>query len=173
MAPPEDLVAFCTREHPRLVGSLDLYCGDLGVAEELADEALIRVCDNWEKVRVMTAPGAWAHRVAMNLANSYYRRKKAERRAVARAAARTQLVHEDPDAADAHALREALHLLPPRQRTVIVLRYYLDLPPAEIAEFTNNTPGAVRTLTSRAIAALRRELGEGAIAHLEEVPDAT
>ena len=72
---------FCTAEYPRLLGTLTLYCNDRGVAEELAQEALARACVSWPKVRGMDAPGAWIHRVAMNLANSHFRRRGAERRA--------------------------------------------------------------------------------------------
>ena len=79
---PEDLARFCREQRPQLVGSLGLYCGDVGLAEELANEALARVCRDWNHVRDLERPGAWAHRVAMNLANSWFRRRGAERRAV-------------------------------------------------------------------------------------------
>src|SRR5680860_1449248 len=79
-----ELVAFCEREHPRLVGALSLYTNNTAVAEELAQEALVRVMDAWPRVRTMAAPGAWAHRVAMNLAASWFRRRSVERRALAR-----------------------------------------------------------------------------------------
>lgn len=83
-APPDDLSAFCQREHPRLVGALSLYCGDALLAQELAQEALVRVCQRWEQVHAKGSPQAWAHRVALNLAHSWYRRRSAERRALAR-----------------------------------------------------------------------------------------
>ena len=75
------LEAFCRAEYPRLVGMLDLYCGDLGVAEELAQEALTRVYRHWKKVSALDKPEAWVRRVAINLANSHFRRRKAERKA--------------------------------------------------------------------------------------------
>lgn len=49
------------------------------VAEDLAQDALLKACGRWSKVSTMTVPGAWLHRVAINLANSYFRRRKAER----------------------------------------------------------------------------------------------
>lgn len=55
------LVAFCEREHPRLVGALSLYLNNPSLAEEFAQEALIRVMDAWPRVRQMPAPGAYAH----------------------------------------------------------------------------------------------------------------
>lgn len=48
---PEDLAAFCEREYPRLVGTLSLYCGDVLLAEELAQEALARACSRWGACR--------------------------------------------------------------------------------------------------------------------------
>lgn len=71
----------CTQLEPRLIGTLTLYCGDRGVAEELAQETLVRLLDRWEQVRALDHPAAWAHRVAINLANSRFRRLRAERRA--------------------------------------------------------------------------------------------
>jgi DNA-directed RNA polymerase specialized sigma24 family protein len=99
---PDDvaLVAFCEREHSRLVGALSLYLNDPLLAEELAHEALIRIMDAWPRVSAMAAPGAYAHRVAMNLANSWFRRKAAERRALRHLEDRQR--HDDgPDVADA------------------------------------------------------------------------
>jgi DNA-directed RNA polymerase specialized sigma24 family protein len=71
---PTDLTEFCEAEWPRLVGSLSLYTGDADLAEELAQEAVARVCRHWRRVRTMDAPAAWLHRVARNLAHSHFRR---------------------------------------------------------------------------------------------------
>lgn len=172
VAPPEELAVFCTREHPRLVGALALYCGDRAIAEELAEEAIVRVCEHWEEVRRMRAPGAWVHRVAMNLANSHFRRRRAERRALRRAAGGETDHHRDPDAGDAVALHRALRLLPPKERAAVVLRYYLDLPSSEAADLVGSTPGAVRVATHRGLNRLRELLGDPAVFELEEATDA-
>jgi DNA-directed RNA polymerase specialized sigma24 family protein len=68
-----ELESVCATEYQRLVGTLTLYCGSHAVAQELAQEALIRVCQHWNRVRRLQNPGAWANRVAMNLANSHIR----------------------------------------------------------------------------------------------------
>lgn len=115
------LAEFCRREHPRLVGALSLYCGDPGVAEELAQEALIRAADRWAQVGQMAAPGAWVHRVAMNLCGSWFRRKRADRRAIARVGAERPYPPAGVDG-DAVAVREAVARLPVRHRRVVVLR---------------------------------------------------
>lgn len=59
MEVPTELVAFCRREYPRILGSLRLYTGDPHLAEELAQDAFVRVCRDWERVRAMASPGAW------------------------------------------------------------------------------------------------------------------
>src|SRR5687768_13383272 len=102
----EDLAGFCRREYPRLVGTLDLYCGDVDVAEELAQEALARACAQWRRVAGMAAPGAWVHRVAINLANSRFRRLAAQRRAEARTG--NTDASRGPDIADSVAIRTAV-----------------------------------------------------------------
>lgn len=150
---PPDLTTFCREEEPRLIGALSLYTGDRYLAEELAQEALLAACRNWDRVRLMEAPGAWTHRAAMNLANSHFRRLRAERRALRRRD------HEDsyvsPDIATAVPVRDAVAGLPADQRAAIVLRYYVDLSAEQTGEVLGRSAEAVRALTHRAIVALR------------------
>lgn len=157
--PPDDLVALCRAEHPRLVRALDLVTGDLAVAEELAQEALVRLWQRWPAVRRHDRPAAWLHRVGMNLAISAHRRRGAERRALARAASRAATEPAGAIEAPDPVLRAALARLPDGQRAAVVLRYLLDLPVADVAIALDLTPGAVRALTFRAVAALRSDLG--------------
>jgi RNA polymerase sigma factor (sigma-70 family) len=155
---PDALGVFCRREHPRLVGTLSLYCGDVALAEELAQEALYRACREWSKVSMMAAPGAWVHRVAINLANSAYRRRLAARRA---SHALHVLGHDDAythDQATAMAVRQAVAALPARQRAAIVLRHFSGYSVAETAELLGVSEGAVKQLTHRAAATLRDRL---------------
>ena len=153
-----DLTDFCQAQYPRLVGTLALYCGDRLVAEELAQETLARVCAQWTRVSDMTAPAGWTHRVAINLANSRFRRLAAERRAKERAEAGSSSADDIDDIdnlADAVAIRTAVSRLPVRQRTALVLRYYADLPVEQVATHLRTTPGAVHQLTHRALETLR------------------
>lgn len=154
MVDEEDLRAFCAHEHPRLVRALSLQCRDVAVAEELAQEALVRACERWSDVGDMASPGAWVQRVAVNLSRSWYRRRQAERRARARHGAVLD-THVDPDLADALAVRAAIAGLPAAQRSVLALRFYLNLSVAETAAVLGCSPGAVKQHSSRAIAALR------------------
>lgn len=146
--------AFCRRERPRLVGALTLYCGDVLLAEEVAQEALLAACRDWSRLQRMRAPGAWAHRVAMNIVNSAIRRRYAERRALRRHGPDRDR-YELPDVASAVRVREAVRKLPDDQRAVVVLRFYADLSAAEVGEVMGRTSEAVRALTHRAVVALR------------------
>lgn len=150
----------CTQLEPGLIGALTLYCGDRFVAEELAQETLVRLLDRWGQVQHMASPAAWAHRVAINLANSRFRRLRAERRARQRLEGHAVQAHSDDmhgvDVAAHIAVREAVCRLPKRQRTALVLRYYADLPVTEVATLMDCSPGTVKSLTHHAIDALRQ-----------------
>lgn len=164
-----EFAAFCAEEHPRLVGALSLYCGDRALAEELAQDALSRAFRDWTKVRRFGAPGAWTHRVAINLANSYFRRAAAEARAKRRLQDDEQ-APPDPgiDQAIALDIRRAVASLPRRQRTALILRYYVDLSVRDVAVAMDCPEGTVKTLTSKAIEALRQDMS---LHELKEVRD--
>lgn len=167
---PQDraLVAFCEREHPRLVGALSLYTGSPAAAEELAQETLVRVMDAWPRVREMAAPGAWAHRVGMNLATSWFRRRTAERRALSRLG--DAVSWHDEDVAAVVAVRGAMAQLPDRQRRCVVLRHYLGYPLGTTASVLGISEEAAASLTYRAMRALRQHLEDDPTP--QEVPDA-
>lgn len=151
-----ELEDFCRAQHPRLVGLLSLYCGHGDVAHELSQEALARACRDWSKVRRHHEPAAWLTRVALNLANSYFRRRAAEARALTRIDDR---VTREPSLSDAIALREALQGLPKRQRAVLVLRFFEDLSVHQTAVLLQIPEGTVKTLTYKGVRALREEPG--------------
>lgn len=151
-APPE-LAAFCHREYPRLVGALGLYCGDRHLAEDLAQEAIVRVCADWQRVSGMASPSGWTHRVAINLANSHYRRRGLHRRMTHLVAAAD---HDDgPDVGQRVDVLRALGTLRPRYRTVLILRHYLGHSTAETAHLMSIPEGTVKSLLSRALEQLR------------------
>lgn len=162
------LVDFCKAQYPRLVGLLGLYCGDRGVAEELAQETLARVWRKWPKVHHLDRPDAWAQRVAINLANSHLRRRVAERKA------RTRIVpprHAELPAVDvAITVRQAVAALPRRQREAVLFHYYLDLPLTEVAESMGTTVSGAKSLLHRAVGRLR---SGGYVTDPKEVVDVT
>ena len=149
--------AFCQAEHPRLLAALTLYTGDRDLAAELAQEALARAHRNWPAVSQMESPGGWAHRVAVNLANSALRRRRYERAAAARAAARLPVgrVDRPPSGEGAAEVRAALARLPRRQREALLLRFLLDLSVEETAQRMGCAAGTVRALTAQGVGRLR------------------
>jgi RNA polymerase sigma factor (sigma-70 family) len=114
----------------------------------------------------MSSPEAWTFRVALNLANSYWRRLAAERKAKARLGGHAP--HADPDLAEAVAVRQALARLPKKQRSVLVLRFWADLSVREVAETMGIPEGTVKTVTRRALKRLRDDMNP---VELKEVPN--
>lgn len=158
---PPDLVAFCDEMYPRLVRMLSLYTGDVHVAEELAQEALVRASSRWSQVATYDRPDAWVLRVARNLATSAWRRRQAARRAATRDG-RPDVTSEPVDVATVHTVREALARLSAADREVLVLRHHLDWSVADVAEELRISESAVRSRTKRAADRLRDELRESA-----------
>ena len=137
-----------------------LMAGDRGEAEDLVQECLLRLARKWPRVRSMEHPGAYARRVLFNLILDGGRQ---------RARRRTELVavevtdgrgaSDETAALEAHLeLVEALGGLPARQRAVLVLRYFADLPEAEVASILDCSLGTVKSSTSRGLERLRQNL---------------
>jgi RNA polymerase sigma-70 factor (sigma-E family) len=134
-----------------------LLTGSWSEGEELAQEALARTYRQWPRVRRGGQhPGAYARRVLVNRHRSLLRRALVE----ARHALRTHAAEGyQPDLGeDAMVLWAAVRRLPERQRAVLVLRYYEDLPEAEVARLLRLPLGTVKSLAHRALARLRAEL---------------
>ncbi|HEY4377261.1 MAG TPA: SigE family RNA polymerase sigma factor [Acidimicrobiales bacterium] len=148
---PDD---FCRAIHPRLVGSLRLYLGEPELAEELAQDALVRVVERWTQVSAMDGPEAWTYRVAFNLARSVLRRRIAERRARSRSE-RRPTSSWNVDVAEVLSVRAAIAALPARQRQAVVLRYYGDLTLDQVAEAMGCRLGTVKAHLHQAHASLR------------------
>jgi RNA polymerase sigma factor (sigma-70 family) len=150
----DDPAGFCRDIRDRLVGSLTLYCGDRGVAEELAQEALVRAWERWDRVGAMASPEAWTYRTAFNLASSWGRRRSAERRAHRRSVRDDEAVV--PDTPTIEAVKAAVTELPAKQRAAVVCRFYLAMTVAETAELLGCAEGTVKSATHQALASLRR-----------------
>lgn len=156
-----ELRDFCAAEYPRLVAALRLSCGGDGhLAEEFAQEALARLCRDWQRVRRGPSPRAWLYRVAFNLARSHWRRLAVRRRVEPRLVSDDDTADHAGAVVDRHDVRCALTRLSDRERTVIVLRHFLDLPVAETAVTLGASEQAVRNLNHRALRKLRAALSD-------------
>jgi len=132
----------------RAYGVAYVVLGDRGESEDVAQETLARALVRWKKVSAYAEP--WVVRVAGNLAIDRVRKRR--RTGAFRA--------EDVPGVDAQRvdLQRALVALSPKQREVVILRYLVDLPEAEVAETLGCSVGTVKTHASRGLAALRKSL---------------
>ncbi len=161
-----ELEAFIARMSGPLVGSLTLVVGERAVAEELAQDALAKAAVRWPTISGYDWPEAWVYRVALNDARSWFRRRSAERRALQQLAAVRPVCDTGPDAVSLEmVLREAVTALPARQREVVACRFYADMDVAATARAMRCAEGTVKSLTHRAVTALR------AAGVIEEVTD--
>jgi RNA polymerase sigma-70 factor (ECF subfamily) len=154
----DQFVAFFNSERNRVFGSLVLYLGDRGVAEEITQEAFARALVRWKTVSQADRPDAWVYSVAFNLSKSHLRRTHAERRARTRLGSREE-AGRDSDIAMIVTVRTAILSLPRRERIAIVLRYYVDLQIRDIALIMNCPEGTVKTLIHRSVKLLERQIG--------------
>ena len=156
----ETFDAFYTREFPRMVALVYAITGQRFVAEELAQEALMRAYRAWERVAGYDKPGAWLRRVTVNLATSHLRRRLIEAKALALLAMRLRTPLDDHPESD-RELWNAVTALPVRQREAFALYYVDGLDVAEIAEVLDVAESTVRTHLQRArhavLAAMGRE----------------
>jgi RNA polymerase sigma factor (sigma-70 family) len=156
MSAGREAAEFCTELRPRLVGSLVLFCGDRSLGEELAQEAIVRALERWDRVRYLACPEAWVFRVGFNLARSSRQRRIAEQRATQRLAARGEGHTPLPDTPTAVTVRSAVEGLPPRQRAVIIARFYAGMDIKTTAATLGCAEGTVKALSHKAMLRLRR-----------------
>ena len=139
-----------------------LLTGDLWLAEDLVQDAFVKLAGRLVHLRDEAAFDAYLRKTIVNLSRSYFRRKRVERSYLERvrgeirsdAVARPERLVEEHD-----ELWRALSQLSHRQRAAIVLRFYEDLSEVEVAEMLNCAPGTVKSLVSRGLDRLRGEVG--------------
>jgi len=137
-----------------------LLVGDPGLAEDLVQTALAKTYAAWPTVRDVRAAPGYARTTLVNTAASWFR-KRSWRNEVPTTTL-PEVSHQD-DPSVRPAVLEALAHLPPRQRAVVVLRFYEDLSVAETAHALACSDGTVKSQTSKALDTLRRLLGEAVV----------
>ena len=136
-----------------------LLTGDRGQAEDLVQEAFVRVIGRFGHLRVPDAFEAYLRRTIVNLHTSSLRRRRLERAYLERAASGTERSAPPPDVGAREDLWRALDGLTPRQRAAIVLRFYEDLSERDTAALLRCSPAAVKSLVARAMETLRARIG--------------
>jgi RNA polymerase sigma-70 factor (sigma-E family) len=142
-------------QYERLLRAMYLATGDRHEAEDLAQDAFVRVYERWERVRALEDPVGYLYRVALNA-----RRSRLRRLAIAaRKAVRPDPPPDHEEAAGARdVVRRALGELPAGQRDAVVLIEWLGLTDRQAAGILGVSAGAVRTRLHRARSALRESL---------------
>jgi RNA polymerase sigma factor (sigma-70 family) len=142
----------------RAVGLAALLTGDRYLAEDIGHDAFLKVAGRFGELRDPRAFGAYLRRTVVNMCRARTRRLGRERKALEQEV-RNEAVDPDRTSEDRDELWPAIQGLPYRQRVAVVLRYWDDLPEAQIAETMRCSPRAVNALLSRAMATLRSQVG--------------
>jgi RNA polymerase sigma-70 factor (sigma-E family) len=137
-----------------------MMCGDWHKADDHAQAAFVALHRNWRKIRDPRAVDGWMRRTLTRSVIDESRRPWRRERSTAE--------HTDvlaiPPAADAMATRQVLvdglRTVPPRQRAVLVLRFFEGLDVAETAKAMGCSEGTVKSQTARGLEALRSSLGD-------------
>jgi len=151
----EALALLYQHHYAELVRLAFALTNDWALAEDLAQEAFVRVWRSWGNIRDPRSAPAYLRSCVVNLARRSLRRRLQERRAWSSA--------KDPRSADPGEsvdLLRALACLPARKRACVVLRFYLDLSEADTAATLGVSVGTVKSQTSKALRRLELLLAE-------------
>ena len=158
--PDEEFRSFMRARWSAMVRLAYTLTGDQGHAEDLAQTAFAKAYASWPRVIRAGNPDAYVRQIVINENNNRFRKRRVRELS-------TDNLPDTSipgiDLANRAALLDALKILGPRQRAVIVLRYWLDLTDAETATTLGCSVGTVKSQASRALATLRQhaELVEG------------
>jgi len=133
--------------YARLVGVLTLACGTRAEAEEVVQDAFVRLLPRWGTVSRYEDPEAWVRGVAFRLARSRWRRRVVATKALPLLASRDHVAAPTGDAVD---VTRVLAALPHKHREVLVLHHALGLPVEQIAADLGLPAGTVKSRLARA-----------------------
>ncbi|MCF6377630.1 SigE family RNA polymerase sigma factor [Nocardioides KLBMP 9356] len=153
MAAPEGFAEFVVARQAALLRTAYLLTGHAHDAEDLVQATLVKIVPQWR--RIADDPEPYVRRVLVNENISRWRRRRWREHPTDEVP--EQLAH-DPDVAELLAVRAALATLPPRQRAVLVLRYYEGMSEADIAATLGIAPGTVKSQARDGLSRLREAL---------------
>lgn len=166
--PPIPFAEFVAARGPGLVRLATAISGDRALAEDLVQQVLGRAWTKWSRISRVDDPLGYVRQMVVR-EHLGWRRKRSSTERPSRFDD-VALIDRVPGAggADDHSARSADHhllagrlaALPIKQRAVLVLRYYEDLPDARIAEVLGCSDGTVRSWAARGLARLRAEIPE-------------
>lgn len=152
--PDTDFEEFAAAALPALLRFGHVLTGDPLRAEELVQQALVSTWVRWRRIQ-HDQPLAYVRRAMVHTHTSWWRRSRRESPLPDRF---DPVAQDGPDLGERDRTVAALRLLPPRQRAVVVLRYYEDLSEAEIARLLGCAPGTVKSQAAKALKTLRTHL---------------
>ena len=154
----EQFEEFMTSRWAGLVRLAFGLTGDRWLAEDLAQTALASAYASWWRVRRADDPDAYVRRILINASKRRVRRRRVSEQPAATA---PETAVSDPTTSvdERSALLGALMELPPRQRAVVVLRYWEGLTDAQAGALLGCSPSTVRSQAARALAKLRASGG--------------
>lgn len=156
-----DTATLYRRHAPALHRLAFLMTGDRESADDIVQEAFVRMIARLGHVRNVDRLDYYLRRTVVNVTNGYFRRRAVERRHAQRRSEAT--AHDVPtEIAMSQDLGTSLRRLPVRQRAALILRYYEDLTEADVGEVMGISRRAASSLISRGLAALREEQKEAA-----------
>jgi RNA polymerase sigma-70 factor (ECF subfamily) len=152
MAADRSFEDFFEVEQERLLRLLWMVTGSLEEAEDIVQDAFLRVWERWPKVASMESPTGYLHQVAMNLFRNRFRRARLGLRKVVGA---EPPIDAFGSADDRISVSSALRNLTPKQRAALVLTDLLGYPAEEAGRMLGIRGSTVRSLSSTARATLR------------------
>jgi RNA polymerase sigma-70 factor (sigma-E family) len=154
----EEFDEFASGAVSRLYRAALLMVGDHHQAEDLTQDVLARVYVAWP--RISGDPHGYAYRVLANATSNYWRwRTRHPESQLGPAGSERSTGALDDAVVQRAEVVDALRELPPRQRAVVVLRYYLDLSEAQTAQALDVSTGTIKSQNAKALAHLREALG--------------
>jgi RNA polymerase sigma-70 factor (sigma-E family) len=149
---------FAALRWPTLLRTAYLLTGDHGHAEDLVQTTLAKCFVAWPRLRARSAADAYTRKAMLNTYISW-RRKKSWYETPSDDRPEPEGVDSTAGIAQRSVVMAALATLPPRQRAVVVLRFYEDQGVAQVAKELGCSPGSVKRQTSEALKKLRRTIG--------------
>jgi RNA polymerase sigma-70 factor (sigma-E family) len=154
-----DFEAWMTARQPALLRTACLLTGETHTAEDLVQTTLAKLYLAWDRIADREHVDAYARKALVNEFRSLWRRPWRRRELSAEQLPDVAGSEQGYDARD-DALWQFVATLPPKQRAVIVLRYYEELTEAETAAALGISVGTVKSQASRALASLRRTVAD-------------
>jgi RNA polymerase sigma-70 factor (sigma-E family) len=154
---------FVSESADSLLRTAYLVTGDASHAEDLVQDSFLKVARRWARVSSMDSPRAYARKILVNLALDGTKRRSLHRDELGKKSPPEWPPRWESEISrgafaavdDRLELIRALGELPPRQRAVLVLRYFDDLSESEVASTLGCSLGTVKSTTSRALERMR------------------